>query len=186
MIPADSIIEYLFGQSHQMEEEVVQSQISDNATAALNQAKEKFRTLWMRRAELEQQLDLEKDLREILSTESFSCQTRNFPEITQNQIKELIKNPDDSLLNQIETLSRIARELERKAGISGSESIESKESLQHEIDQLRVEIRELGAEIDDLVSQISGFDDEEIHLLRAERQHIELTRRKLSMGGNLK
>jgi hypothetical protein len=152
-----------------------------HAKSALDEAKERFRTLWMQRAELEQQLDLERDLRYILSAESFTCQTRNFGAIFQNQMQELTDKFREPLLQQMESLSRTARELE-DACVPGRKSLETPESVQHEIDQLRTENRELGVEIEDLLTQISGFDDEEIHLLRAERQHIELTRRKLALS----
>jgi hypothetical protein len=150
------------------------------AKEPLDEAKEMFRNLWMQRTELEQQLDLERDLRAILSTESFSCQARDFQAIIENQLNQLTKNHREPLLEQIESLARTVRELEQSSLSAGKEPFKTPESTRLEIGHLRAEIADLGMEIEELLSQISGFDDEEIHLLRAERQHIELTRRKFA------
>jgi hypothetical protein len=128
----------------------------------------------MQRAELQQQLDLECDLRHILSAESFSSQTRNFGAIFENQIQEFTDKSRESL-------ARTARELEGACG-PGRKRLETPESVQREIDQLRMENERLNSEIEALLSQVSGSDDEEIHFSRAERQHIELTRRKLAFS----
>jgi hypothetical protein len=146
-----------------------------------DEAKERLRTLWMQRAELEQQLDLECDLRHILSAESLLWQTRNFCVIFEDQIQELTDKSRVPFLSQIESLARMAQELEGACG-TGRKALEAAKSVQREIDQLRMENERLSSEIEDLLSQVSGSDDDEMHLSRAEGQPIELTRRKLAFA----
>jgi chromosome segregation ATPase len=157
-----------------MEPDVSRRPAADPLAQELASAKEKFRGLWMQKVELEQQLDLEVDLREILRTATFSCETRNFSSIISAQVKSFTENHTKGVWTQYEALCRELRNLQQQ--LAGG--TDAKSSAEAEIENLHLDNAALSAEIDDLITKLSAFDDHEIHQLRAQKQHIELLRRK--------
>ncbi|KAH0791736.1 hypothetical protein GPJ56_004422 [Histomonas meleagridis] len=136
----------------------------------LEKGKELFRRLWMKRTELERQIDMERDLQTSLQSAHFKVQTLDIDEISQLQTSKTLEN--GSLLKQIKELSEHLMN-------NNETTFLSNEELEIQIEELKKENDELKQEIDSLTEEILNFDDNEIHLLRAEKQHLDL----LKMGG---
>jgi hypothetical protein len=154
----------------------------EEMTSELSNAKARFRSLWIQRAELEQQLELEIELGAILKKAKFDVQIRNFGSIVLNQLQELRAQKKNGLLAEYSALITEVQNLQSQRNLisdKGESTIETIESVIMEAENLENGNATLNGEVEDLIEQISVFDDEEIHLLRSEKQHIDLTRRKI-------
>ena len=138
----------------------------------LEKGKELFRTLWLKRTELERQIDMERDLETSLKSTQFRIQALDIEGTSQAQAQETLKN--GPLLNQLKELSAALNLMNKDEA-----PFLSNEDILFQIEELKKENEKLKQEINNLTEQILNFDDNEIHALRAQKQHLDL----LKMGG---
>lgn len=142
-------------------------------------SQEKARTveLWMKRATLEEQLFLEKTLKDLIKTAKFECATHDFSTVLS---KQLPKQPlIDTFLKLLKEETRLKARLEELNQRSELEKgFETIAFITDEIERLRKENEVLATENDELAVEIATFDDPDMHLLLAELQHLQLQRMK--------
>lgn len=140
---------------------------------------EKARTveLWMKRATLEEQLFLEKTLKDLIKTAKFECPTHDFDTILSKRLpNQPLIDTFLKLLKEERCLNARIEELNQRSELE--KGFETIASITNEIERLRKENELLSTENDELAVEIATFDDPEMHLLLAELQHLQLQRMK--------
>ena len=133
---------------------------------SVEQGKELFRSLWMKVIELERQIEMEKDLNIALKSNKQTFSEINIDKKLCEQKEKSIK--EGGLLGQVKKYYSIIKNYEQNL-MDSDENEQKLNNILKENEKLEIEVNEL-------VDKVVNFDDEEIHSLRAQKQHIELTK----------
>lgn len=130
--------------------------------------------LWIRRANLQQELELERILQREIAEATFSCELHDFPEIVARQVKRQISSKP--LFDQYIDLKKQEAQLEKRLEFFHQRelTVETVATITKDCEILTSENQQLLEEIDDLTVQIATFSDPEYHQLLAHKQHMNL------------
>ena len=132
---------------------------SEDLKKDLDEAIENFYRLWSQRDDLKRQIEMEKDLGDILNKTKYEEKKFDFNDVIEHQLENILKN--GPLFHQVK---RLKKNDEEKNEMKNQQSIEE---IKHENDRLE-------NEINIVLDKIVSFNDPELHELRLKKQQLEL------------
>lgn len=165
--------------------------MSNQEESKLDKAISSFKYYWRERFDLKEQIDMERGLNEELKKSHFSESEFDFSidfplhfsyGLQFNKDKDL-QNVDFSipLLKQINELELKLNELQTKYSFLNGEQNQDDENssdiLIKKIETIKEEIKSIDMYVNSLLDKIVSYEDEELHELRARKQHIDLQKK---------
>mgnify|MGYP001076427415 CR=1 FL=1 len=153
--------------------------IEMNLEAELQEVMNNYRSFWSKRFDISQKISMEKDLNEELKKAHFLEYEYDFTPNIQpnNKFDDIDVDLSVPLFKQIDMLEKqLQKRKHQLQQVARASKFGDPNTLLNQIESEKSGIHNLENDINLLLDKMVSYEDEELHLLRAQKQHYSLQR----------